>query len=78
MRDNQWRETKISENNSSPVGSRLPRSSFGHDGLLKRGQQMNMQNIQMLFFMAESIIALAPWRIAKRRPGSERICLTGD
>jgi hypothetical protein len=37
---------------------------------------MNMQNIQMLFLLVDSIIMLAPWRITKRRAGSERICLT--
>ena len=36
---------------------------------------MNMQNIQMLFLLVESIMMLAPWRITKRRPGSNRICL---
>jgi hypothetical protein len=36
---------------------------------------MNMQNIQMLFLLIDTVIMLAPWRIAKRRAGSERICL---
>jgi hypothetical protein len=38
---------------------------------------MNMQNIQMLFLLVESLIVLAPWRITKRQAGSERSCLTG-
>jgi hypothetical protein len=37
---------------------------------------MNMKNIQMLFLVVESIIALAPWRMTKRQAGSAQIYST--